>query len=380
MVSSYTTNKNLEKPGNGDYVDTWNVPLNGDMNIIDAAFGGVTSINATGGSATLSTGQYQNLIIYISGAIAADTTFTIPSGVGGSWLIRNTTTDSVGGPWSVIIASGGGGTSVACVRNKAVNIFSDGTNIREVSENLTTIGTVTSVDVSGGTTGLTTSGGPITTSGTITLAGTLNVAHGGTGVTTSTGTGSVVLSNSPTLVTPTLGVATATSINKVAITAPATSATLRIADGKTFASDNSLTLAGTDGTTMTFPSTSDAVTAATNTQTLTNKRVIPRINSVSSGASLTPNGDTTDQYEVTALATNATINAPSGTPTDGQKLIIRIKDNGTARTLTWTTTSGAYRFVGIPTITSTVVSSVLYVGCIYNSQDSYWDVVASAQQ
>lgn len=44
-------------------------------------------------------------------------------------------------------------------------------------------GTVTSIDVSGGTTGLTTSGGPITTSGTITLAGDLNAAHGGTGFT-----------------------------------------------------------------------------------------------------------------------------------------------------------------------------------------------------
>lgn len=46
-------------------------------------------------------------------------------------------------------------------------------------------GTVTSVAVSGGTTGLTTSGGPITTSGTITLAGTLAIANGGTGQTTA---------------------------------------------------------------------------------------------------------------------------------------------------------------------------------------------------
>ena len=48
-------------------------------------------------------------------------------------------------------------------------------------------GTVTSVDVSGGTTGLTFSGGPITVSGTITMAGTLAVANGGTGATTLTG-------------------------------------------------------------------------------------------------------------------------------------------------------------------------------------------------
>lgn len=56
-------------------------------------------------------------------------------------------------------------------------------------------GTVTSIDVSGGTTGLTTSGGPVTTSGTITLAGTLAVANGGTGVTASSGANSVVLRN-----------------------------------------------------------------------------------------------------------------------------------------------------------------------------------------
>ena len=48
-------------------------------------------------------------------------------------------------------------------------------------------GTVTSVDVSGGTTGLTTTGGPVTTSGTITLGGTLSVGSGGTGASTLTG-------------------------------------------------------------------------------------------------------------------------------------------------------------------------------------------------
>jgi hypothetical protein len=68
-----------------------------------------------------------------------------------------------------------------------------------------------------------------------------------------------VFATSPTLVTPTIGVATATSVNKVAITAPATSATLTIADGKTLTASNSLTLAGTDSTTMTFPSTSSSI-------------------------------------------------------------------------------------------------------------------------
>lgn len=76
---------------------------------------------------------------------------------------------------------------------------------------------------------------------------------------------------SPTMTTPTLGVASATSINKVAITAPATSATITITDGKTFAVTNTLTLSGTDGTVMTFPSATDDVVGRTATQTLTNK-------------------------------------------------------------------------------------------------------------
>jgi hypothetical protein len=63
---------------------------------------------------------------------------------------------------------------------------------------------------SAGTTGFTPS---TATTGAITLAGTLNVANGGTGVTTSTGSGSVVLNTSPSLVTPSLGVASATSVS-----------------------------------------------------------------------------------------------------------------------------------------------------------------------
>jgi hypothetical protein len=63
------------------------------------------------------------------------------------------------------------------------------------------VGTVTSVNVSGGTTGLTTSGGPITGAGTITLSGTLAVANGGTGVSSSSGANSVVLRDANSNVT-----------------------------------------------------------------------------------------------------------------------------------------------------------------------------------
>lgn len=130
MVSSFTTNKVLEKPANGDYVDTWNVPVNGDMDIIDQAFGGVTSFNATAGSATLIDTEYRSLIFLVSGAIAAPVTYTFPSAIGGQWIVRNTTTDSSGGPHALTFASAGGGTSVTIPRNAATLIYSDGTNIR----------------------------------------------------------------------------------------------------------------------------------------------------------------------------------------------------------------------------------------------------------
>ena len=68
----------------------------------------------------------------------------------------------------------------------------------------------------------------------------------------ATGTGKFVFDTSPTLVTPTLGVATATTINKLTITTPATGSTLTIADGKTLTASNTLTFTGTDGSSVAF--------------------------------------------------------------------------------------------------------------------------------
>jgi hypothetical protein len=105
----------------------------------------------------------------------------------------------------------------------------------------------------------------LSVSGTTTLSGltastalALNASKEAVSV-TNTGTGNNVLADGPTLTTPTLGVASATSINKVALTAPATGSTLTIADGKTLTANNSLTLSGTDATTMTFPNVSAMV-------------------------------------------------------------------------------------------------------------------------
>lgn len=106
-------------------------------------------------------------------------------------------------------------------------------------------GTVTSVNVSGGTTGLTTSGGPITTSGTITLSGTLNVANGGTGATTLTGyvygngTGAMTASTTiPNTAITGLGTLSTQNANNVAITGGSI-------DGTTVGATTATTVRGT---------------------------------------------------------------------------------------------------------------------------------------
>ena len=109
----------------------------------------------------------------------------------------------------------------------------------------------------------------------------------------------------------------------------------------------------------------------------TNKRITARIGTVASSATPTPAGDTNDQYNVTALAVNATFGAPTGTPTNGQKLIIRIKDNATTRTLAY---NAIYRALGVTLPTATTASKTIYLGCIYNSADSKWDVIAVAEE
>lgn len=96
------------------------------------------------------------------------------------------------------------------------------------------------------TLGLTTLATTTPGTGVATFLTTPSSANLAAAVTDETGSGALVFGTSPTLTTPTIGVATATSVNKVAITAPATGATLTIPDGVT------LTGPATSGTAMTL--------------------------------------------------------------------------------------------------------------------------------
>lgn len=122
-----------------------------------------------------------------------------------------------------------------------------------------------------------------------------------------------------------------------------------------------------------------APVTASSTTTLTNKRITPRVGTVASSATPTINTDNVDIFTITALATAITSFTTnlSGTPTAGQKLIIRIKDDGTARAITWGA-SFASRGATLPS--TTVISKTLYVGLIWNEVASTWDCVAAASE
>lgn len=128
MTSSFTTNKYIEKPANGDYNNTWNVPVNSDWDVIDTAFGGTASINAVGASGVtaLTLAQYRPPNIVIAGALTANVNYQLPAGVGGLWTVYNNTS----GAFTITISSAtGGGTSQVIAQGTRLLIVCDGTNV-----------------------------------------------------------------------------------------------------------------------------------------------------------------------------------------------------------------------------------------------------------
>lgn len=121
------------------------------------------------------------------------------------------------------------------------------------------------------------------------------------------------------------------------------------------------------------------VPTISSTNTLTNKRITPRITTITSHATPTINTDNCDAVTITAQAeaiTSMTTNL-SGTPTNFQRLLIRIKDNGTARAITWGTSFQS----GSATLpTTTVAGKTLMVGLIYDSVDSKWTCEATGSR
>ena len=103
-------------------------------------------------------------------------------------------------------------------------------------------------------------------------------------------------------------------------------------------------------------------------QTLVNT---PSVQSVVSSATVTP-AYGNDLVVITAQAVALALANPTGTWPQGKDMMIRIKDNGTARAITFDT---KYRAIGVTLPTTTVISKTTYIGVIYNATDDKFDVI-----
>ena len=121
-----TTNKVLAQPASG--TPDWDVPMNANFGVIDAALGGVTTIDVTGitTTQTMTAAQYQKLIIAFTGTLTADLIYQVPSGVGGQWIVTNAAT----GAFTISFRTAAAGTSAVIPPSvTGVTAYSNGTNV-----------------------------------------------------------------------------------------------------------------------------------------------------------------------------------------------------------------------------------------------------------
>jgi hypothetical protein len=105
------------------------------------------------------------------------------------------------------------------------------------------------------------------------------------------------------------------------------------------------------------------------TDTFTNKRITPRTVGLIAAGVIGSWQDAFDLVTLSAQDQALTVGSPGGSPTEGQPLGLRFKDDGSARAITW---NGIYRSIAtLPT--TTVAGTVMYIFFRYNAQDSKWD-------
>jgi hypothetical protein len=426
-----TTNKALQTPANGSNVGTWDVPVNSNFTAIDTAFGGKATIATTGGTTVLTSAQYQPLFLVITGTLTSNAIIQFPSGVGGQWVVLNSTT----GSYTVTFSSAGGGASYALAQNiRTVIVCDGGTYGVTLSSNLAATaapgGATTQVQYNNagslaGSANFTFDGTNVSvagalTSNTLTPTTALSPAYGGTGQTVLTAnnvmlgngtsavqfvapgtTGNVLTSNGTTWTstaaasgnvtsvgTPTngqlaqwtgatsiQGITTGTGVATALGTAVTGSGGIVLATGATIVSPVIGTIVNTG--TLTLPTSTDTLVGRATTDTLTNKRITPRVNaSTANTATPTLNTDNYDMMVITGQTvaiTSFTTNL-TGTPTNGQKLWISITGT-TAINITW---GAKFESSTVTLPTTTITTARLDVGFVWNAATSAWRCVGVA--
>jgi hypothetical protein len=241
-------------------------------NVVSA--GGVTTLNVTSPRTQILTGTL-NQTFQMPSALSVTTGYTVEFNNNSSGIL--TVQDFLGGAITTI-PSGGYARVIALATGSSAGTWdyhylipANGswgtaglTNVTLVNPALGTPASGVATNLTGTAASLT--AGHVTTNANLT--GPITSTGNATSIASQTGTGTkFVMDTSPTLVTPELGVATATSINGNTITTG--TGTLTIAAGKTLTASNTLTFVGTDGTSMTFPSTTAVIARTDASQTFT---------------------------------------------------------------------------------------------------------------
>ena len=257
-MATYVNNLRLKEITTGDEDGTWGTSTNTNLELITDGFSYGTKEMAADANETFTmpdatADDTRSFYLKITSAVSLTATREVtlgPNTISKVWMIENATSGS-----QIITIKQGSGATVNVANGSKVMVVTDGAGagaaVFNANPTATTNGTVTSVDVSGGTTGLTTSGGPVTGSGTITLAGTLAVANGGTNATTAAGARASISANAlpilkGTSYTANVGEFIVASAGGITITLPATPSagdTVTVKDGTGEAATTTFTVA-----------------------------------------------------------------------------------------------------------------------------------------
>ena len=401
MASTFSPLK-IELITTGEQSGTWGATTNTNLGTaIEEAITGTADVSFSSADVTLTltdtnaTQTARNLRLNLTGTSGGARNLIVPA-IEKLYVVNNTLADAV----TVKNASG---TGIAVPAGKTMLVFNNMTNVVDVTTYLSSLTLGTALPVASGGTGVTSSTGtgsvvlnttptlvtPILgtpTSGTLssctglpistgvsglganvaTFLGTPSAANLAAAVTEETGSGNLVFATSPTLVTPVLGVASATTVNKVTLTAPATGSTLTIADGKTLTASNSITIAGTDAKTLTV---SNSLTlAGTDSTTMTFPAISSKIGYLNLPAVGTKTASytlaTADVGKYVQVGTSGAIVIPDATFAEGD--IVAIFNNTTGNiTITCTITTayiaGTDADKATVTLATRGVASILFI-------------------